>query len=235
MPYSLSWSMGFPHMNDFTYEYSSDNKAFEEKKSIKELPNKQPSAAQPNSCSVEDSRTTAHYVSLFSKFSSMTTYFQWGVLLPSLSIVHLNKVNFSINNKINSLSIHKAFTALVFLQSLLGLATSAQAQVRVEKMPMEAVIYLANENPFLVYVRLDNPRREVVSVVVYGEKNKILFRERVTRHKYNFKLDLSHLPNGEYRVEVANQRKAVTKDIFIETLFQQKTQRIVSLSELSDK
>ncbi len=69
----------------------------------------------------------------------------------------------------------------------------------------------------------------MVSVSIFTQKNEKLFADWTRRMKYNLKLNLSELPNGEYRVEISDGRHLITKAVHISTLYQQKTQRILSL------
>ncbi len=131
----------------------------------------------------------------------------------------------------NPVRIGKKYLLLIALEMLVLSGFPVPAQIKTEKGALEAVIYPAPENPFVVFVRLDNPRRRLVSVSVWSGKKEKLFAEWTSRYKYNVKLNLSELPNGEYRVEVTDRRKVIKKTVHISTLYQQRTQRIVSLSD----
>jgi hypothetical protein len=120
---------------------------------------------------------------------------------------------------------------LILLGTLAVTGLPVLAQENTEKAALEAVIYSAYRDQFRVYVRLDNPRRRLVWVRVRNEKKENLFVDWTKRFKYNVKLDLEELPNGEYRVEVTDGRKVITKVVHIRTLYEQRTQRIVSLAD----
>ncbi len=129
------------------------------------------------------------------------------------------------------ISILKSYPALILLNMLVSLSLPLAAQTKAGQGALEAVIYPVLDNPFRVFVRLDNPSRRMVSISLRNEKEAILFVDWSTQFKYNLKLDLSELPNGEYRVVVTDRREVIEKTVRISTLYEQKTQRVVSLSE----
>jgi hypothetical protein len=120
---------------------------------------------------------------------------------------------------------------LILLGMLAWAGLPVRAQETAEKGALAAVIYPAYEDPFRVFVRLDNPRRRLVRIRVQNEKKEELFAEGTTRVKYNLKLNLEELPNGAYQVEVSDGRKVITKAVHIRTLYEQRTQRVVSLAD----
>ncbi|MBD0254629.1 MAG: hypothetical protein ICV83_02830 [Cytophagales bacterium] len=120
---------------------------------------------------------------------------------------------------------------LILLGMLAWAGLPAGAQENTEKGALEAVIHPSYGDPFRVYVRLDNPRRRLVWVRVRNGKKENLFVDWTRRFKYNLRLNLADLPNGEYRVEVTDGRKVITKAVHIRTLYEQRTQRIISLVE----
>jgi hypothetical protein len=130
-----------------------------------------------------------------------------------------------------SISLSNTRRVLVLLGMLAWAGLPAGAQEIPEKGALEAVIHPSYGDPFRVYVRLDNPRRRLVWVRVRNQKKENLFVDWTKRFKYNVRLNLAELPNGEYRVEVSDGRKVITKAVHIRTLYEQRTQRIVSLAE----
>ncbi len=129
------------------------------------------------------------------------------------------------------ISILKSYPALILLKMLVSLNLPLAAQTKAGQGALEAVIYPVLDNPFRVFVRFDNPSRRMVSISLRNEKEAILFVDWSTQFKYNLKLDLSELPNGEYRVVVTDRREVIEKTVRISTLYEQKTQRVVSLFE----
>ncbi len=120
---------------------------------------------------------------------------------------------------------------LILLGMLALLSFPVRAQEHPEKGALEAVIHPSYGDPFRVYVRLDNPRRRLVRIRVRNARNQELFVEGTKKVKYNLKLNLEELPNGVYRVEVTDGRKMITKAVHIRTLYEQRTQRVVSLAD----
>jgi hypothetical protein len=120
---------------------------------------------------------------------------------------------------------------LILLEILVLFNFSVTAQENTERGALDAAIYPTYENQFRVFVRLDNPRRRLVWVRVRNDKKENLFVDWTKKFKYNVKLNLEELPNGEYWVEVTDGRKVITKVVHIRTLYEQRTQRIVSLTD----
>ena len=120
---------------------------------------------------------------------------------------------------------------MILLEILVLFNFSVTAQENTERGALDAAIYPTYENQFRVFVRLDNPRRRLVWVRVRNDKKENLFVDWTKKFKYNVKLNLEELPNGEYWVEVTDGRKVITKVVHIRTLYEQRTQRIVSLTD----
>jgi hypothetical protein len=131
----------------------------------------------------------------------------------------------------NYISPGSTLQALILLGMLTFIGLPVSGQEKIEKGGLEAVIHPAYRDPFRVFVRLDNPRRRLVWVRVRNENKENLFVDWTKRFKYNVKLNLAELPNGEYRVEVTDGRKVITKVVHIRTLYEQRNQRIVSLAD----
>jgi hypothetical protein len=131
----------------------------------------------------------------------------------------------------NYLSLDKTRRVLILVGMLALTSLPVLAQENTEKAALEAVVHPAYGDPFRVFVRLDNPRRRLVWIKVRNQKKENLFVDWTKRFKYNVKLNLAALPNGEYQVEVTDGRKVITKVVHIRTLYEQRTQRTVSLAD----
>jgi hypothetical protein len=131
----------------------------------------------------------------------------------------------------------KPFVLLVYCQLLPLLVRPSlevpPAAVRATQSGKEiaVAIYTAYENPFLLYVRMDNPGRRPVSFSLLTEHNEKLYAWRTSSNKYNLRLDLSNLKNGSYRMRVAGPTTTFVRTLHISTLYQQQTRRVVSLND----
>jgi hypothetical protein len=131
----------------------------------------------------------------------------------------------------NYISRGRTLQVLILLEIMVLFNFPVWAQKSTQKGALDAVIHPAYGDQFRVYVRLDNPRRRLVWVRVRNNKKENLFVDWTKKFKYNVKLNLEELPNGEYRVEVTDGRKVITKVVHIRTLYEQRTQRVVRLAD----
>ncbi len=135
--------------------------------------------------------------------------------------------------EMRSITPNHLYAGLVLLLSLVVCTTPSIGQTKKAEQSLEAAIYTLPDNPFYVYIRLDNPQRKMISVSLLSQNNDNLFTDWTRKYKYNLKLNLTDLNNGDYWVRVTDQRKAITKLISIRTLYREKTQRIVDLSDVA--
>ena len=89
-----------------------------------------------------------------------------------------------------------------------------------------------NENGTLMQVSLDqpdsaklkfklsvsNPENKKVNITVSERRTGILHSQSFTSNTYTSRYDMSQLEDGEYIIEVANDKERVTKDISIQTI-----------------
>jgi hypothetical protein len=130
----------------------------------------------------------------------------------------------------------KPFIVLAFCQLLPWLGDPFPEERTAAANPgpgkaLSVVVYAAHGNPDRLYIRFDNPRQHRVSVLLLTEGNDKLGAWRTRRHQFNLRLDISYLPDGAYRVEVADAHQTFVKTLHVSTLYRQRTQRSVALAD----